>query len=305
MNTLRVEQKNSFNAVRTTSILGLSILACSFLSPSSSQSPESSQDPKPSHYGVFFEKDGELIELQEQEIYDIPVENQMSNVQTFSDSRPTFIVWRSNTNLDYLEFLKLNQYLGQSKQSISYNATPKDDGIIEITPKSSLDGGVYCLIQGDPLAVFLSGWCFQVGAINQNQTSPTVVINDTQAPTQLATTVAEPLSNSIDISSLAFSPQSPASLRSRDVVHVSFRYSTIESNGVRIWVQPMTNGDDSPNYMMHGSPIYPMGEGEASGWFTFENQTVIVDQIRIEMYSSDGTTFITEYYFDVNYSFSP
>lgn len=148
-----MKQNPLFNIVLAISVLSASILACSFTDTS----------PKPSHYGVFFEQNGELIELQEQEIFDIPVEKQMGNAQTISDSQPTIIIWRSNTNLDYLEFLKLNEFLGQSKNSVGYNATPKEDGIIEITPKSSLEDGVYCLIQGDPLAVFLSGWCFRIG----------------------------------------------------------------------------------------------------------------------------------------------
>lgn len=176
MNSWRLGQKQFFNILLSISILAISILACSFASPSSSQSPLPSQPQslQPSHYGVFFENDGELIELQEQEIsFDIPVENQMGNVQTISASQPTIIIWRSNTNLDYLDFLKLNQYLGQSKNSIRYNATPKEDRVIEITPVSPLDNGIYCLIQGDPLAVTLPGWCFRIGEASNNLPAPT------------------------------------------------------------------------------------------------------------------------------------
>jgi hypothetical protein len=170
MKASKVQQKHLFNVLLASSMLCISILACSIARP------ESSQNPKPTHYGVFYEKDGELIELQEQEIFDTPVEKQMGNIQTISDSQPSFIIWRSNTNLDYLEFLKLNQYLGESKQNVNYNAAPKDNGIIEIVPKSSLENGVYCLIQGDPLAATLSGWCFKLGSTAQIQPLPTSTI---------------------------------------------------------------------------------------------------------------------------------
>jgi hypothetical protein len=97
-----MKQKANFNVMMAICVLGASVLACL------------STSLKPSHYGVFFEQDGELIELREQEIFEIPVEQQMGNVQTINDSQPSIIIWRSNTNLDYLEFLKLNQYLGES-----------------------------------------------------------------------------------------------------------------------------------------------------------------------------------------------
>jgi hypothetical protein len=169
-----------FNIFLAVSIVGVSMLACL------------SANPKPPHYGVFFQQNGEWMELQEQEIFTIPVEREMSNSKAISDSQPSIVIWRTETNLDYLELYKLNQYLGQSDK-VRYDATPLDDGIITITPSSPLEDGIYCLIQGDPLAILLSGWCFRVedklGTIPTKQSElnndPISVESSTPQPTGL------------------------------------------------------------------------------------------------------------------------
>lgn len=175
----QIKRKTLVNILFAISILGAAILSCL----------STDTKPKPPHFGVFFEQNGGLIELQEREIFTIPVEGEIGNAQTISDSQPIIIIWRSNTNLDYLEFYKLNQFLGQSKNIVRFSATPEEDGVIKIIPVSPLENGIYCLIQGDPLAISLPGWCFQVetGRTNeipslQSESTESGILPDTATP---------------------------------------------------------------------------------------------------------------------------
>ena len=129
---------------------------------SSKSKPISSKNLTPSHYGVFVIENNKLMELSERELFSLPVESEMTDAEQISSSKPTIIMWRDNINFDYLSFQKLGQYLHQ-QTDVKYNVTPKDNGVFEITPNSSLKDGIYCLVQGDPLAVFLPGWCFRIG----------------------------------------------------------------------------------------------------------------------------------------------
>jgi flagellar basal body-associated protein FliL len=147
-------------------------------------------DVKPSHYGIFVKENGSLLELTERQIFSLPIEREIDNSQVLTTSQPTILVWRDNTNLDYFKFYKLGQYL-QQQTDVKYNATPKENGVVEIVPVSPLDDGAYCLVQGDPLAAFLSGWCFRIGTgISDLQpTEPPVALSPTessqpQIPTQ-------------------------------------------------------------------------------------------------------------------------
>src|SRR5690242_756629 len=61
-------------------------------------------------------------------------------------------------------------------------------------------------------------------------------------------------------------PQGPAVLHASDDVYVRVRYRA--DAPVRIWVRPYLHGAPAAA-MTGGSPVYPAGEGEAFGWFSF------------------------------------
>jgi hypothetical protein len=129
---------------------------------------------KPPYFGAFLMKNGGFVELTELEIFDITTIADQVNLEITVDSQPVIVLWRPDTDLNSLEFYAINDDINRS-EIIEYHATPKEDGIIEIRPSTSLSPGKYCLIQGDPLAVFLPGWCFKVDTMGfkQQSASPT------------------------------------------------------------------------------------------------------------------------------------
>ncbi len=115
----------------------------------------------PPHYGVYVKQSGDLIELEEQDLYGVPRIDQVDNVVVIQGPKPVIVYWRSNANLNYLQFYQLSQY--NSKQvEMKYNVAPKENGIVEITPSTSLKAGTYCFMQGDLISAFTPGWCFQI-----------------------------------------------------------------------------------------------------------------------------------------------
>jgi tetratricopeptide (TPR) repeat protein len=151
----------------------------------SKKTTSAGKNANPSHYGVFVRQNRTLVELQAREIFSIPVESEMENAQTINTSQPIIVIWQDNTNLEYLILYKLGQYISKQKE-IHYNATPGENGIIEISPTIALVNGVYCLVQGNPLAISLPAWCFQIGTIANNGSSPssstTIPIKGTPIP---------------------------------------------------------------------------------------------------------------------------
>ena len=130
---------------------------------------------KPTHYGVFIKQGSSLIELAEREIFDIPTADELNDIEEIADTQPHIIVWQQSINLDYLSLYALGKYIGQSQQ-IQYTATPKENGIFEISMKSQLNAGSYCIIQSDPLSITSSGWCFKIGS-KANQSLPSQDVN--------------------------------------------------------------------------------------------------------------------------------
>ena len=72
---------------------------------------------------------------------------------------------------------------------------------------------------------------------------------------------------------------------------------------MRIFARPFTSGALTPNYAAHPSPLYPVGTGSASGWFTISDGTVKVDQIRIQMWNADQTRLLFQTKIPVSYQF--
>jgi hypothetical protein len=105
------------------------------------------------------------------------------------------------------------------------------------------------------------------------------------------------------VRNISLAPDTPDVLAFNQNVELTFDYITRQQNGVRIWARPFTNGALTPNYAAHGSPIYPAGSGSGSGFFTITSRTVVVDQIRIQMWDADQTVLLFEAFLPVYYRF--
>lgn len=97
------------------------------------------------------------VEITEKELFDIPRPSELTDVPVASDSQPVFVLWKPDTRLDYLQFFSVDR-----QEELKFNSAPKEDGIIEIRPTAPLETGYYCYAQGDPMGMFLPGWCFKV-----------------------------------------------------------------------------------------------------------------------------------------------
>ncbi|RPI03006.1 MAG: T9SS C-terminal target domain-containing protein [Calditrichaeota bacterium] len=99
-------------------------------------------------------------------------------------------------------------------------------------------------------------------------------------------------------------PPSPVALLVGEQININFDYFTTSPGGVRIFVRPISNNSTSPGYGAHGSPLYPVGNGSGSGWFTINSGKIVVDQVRIQMYNADQSQLILEAFIPVVYHFS-
>ncbi|MCI0691920.1 T9SS type A sorting domain-containing protein [candidate division KSB1 bacterium] len=105
------------------------------------------------------------------------------------------------------------------------------------------------------------------------------------------------------VTNIQFSPSSPAFLTSNTNIDLTFQYSTTASGGARIFARPFTGGALSPNYAAHGSPIYPVGSGNGSGFFTITSGNLAVDQARFQMLNANQTQLLLEFLIPANYQF--
>jgi len=99
------------------------------------------------------------------------------------------------------------------------------------------------------------------------------------------------------LSNITFSPPSPAYLTLDHNAMASFDYATSEAGGVWIFFRPFTEGRLSAGYAAHGSPLYPVGSGPASGWFHFSAGSVLVDHVRFQMFNADQSQTLLEWLF--------
>jgi hypothetical protein len=102
--------------------------------------------------------------------------------------------------------------------------------------------------------------------------------------------------------SVEFSPAPPNILKFGENVSLTMRYTTNEAGGVYIWARPFSGGALAPNYAAHGSPLYPVGAGIASGYFTILG-TVLVNQIRVQMWNASQTRLLFSAKIPVSYPF--
>ncbi len=89
-----------------------------------------------------------------------------------------------------------------------------------------------------------------------------------------------------------------------DKVDITFDYDVIESEGVRIFIRPFTNGSLSPSYGASGSGIFK-NDGSNTVNFTISTgaDDVHVDQLRIKVVSPDQSKVILEKFVDVDFTF--
>jgi hypothetical protein len=105
------------------------------------------------------------------------------------------------------------------------------------------------------------------------------------------------------VNSIKLTPRTPNILMFGENVSLTFRYTTSQAGGVRIFARPLSGGVPTPNYSAHASPNYPVGSGAASGWFTISDGTVTVDQIRIQMWNNAQTKLLFQTKIPVSYQF--
>lgn len=107
-------------------------------------------------HGVYLKEGRGFVELAH--FRGGPNPGQTAGIPSTSSSRPTVVVWEPTIRLAYLQLYRVNpRWTGE------FTTTPSGE-TIEITPRTDLSPGVYCLMQGDPMrpGATLSHWCFQV-----------------------------------------------------------------------------------------------------------------------------------------------
>jgi hypothetical protein len=107
------------------------------------------------------------------------------------------------------------------------------------------------------------------------------------------------------VHNIFFSHSSPNVLALGQDLTFTFDYKTSHAAGVRIWLRPFTDGNLTPNYSGHGSPVHPAGVGSASGSFAVHAAAATVDQVRIEMWAEDGSALLFRAFLPVHYEFHP
>jgi hypothetical protein len=105
------------------------------------------------------------------------------------------------------------------------------------------------------------------------------------------------------ISNIQLTPSSPGTLPFNSHLDITFDYTTNQAGGVRIFPRPYTQGALSPNYAASPSPLYATGDGSATGYFTITSSDVTVDSIRFQMYNSDQSVLLLEYFVPINFHF--
>jgi hypothetical protein len=107
------------------------------------------------------------------------------------------------------------------------------------------------------------------------------------------------------ITNIKLTPSSPACLEFWEDVEVTFDYSTNDTSGVRIYLMPYTGGSETPNYNVRNPGNFPVGNGSGNGGFTITHDEVIVDQLRLSMYSYQYPgTLLFESFIPVEYHFA-
>jgi len=140
------------------------LLSCSLTNMFSKSNDIVSIGDTPPYYGYFYIDDGTYIELPEKEISGRVYDYQLEDIPIVNTSRPSILLWNPEVVFDYLTLLSVEE-----QEHLDFTTKPLGEDLYELMPSSSLLPGKYCFIQGNPLAVFLSSWCFSYGSpVSQN-----------------------------------------------------------------------------------------------------------------------------------------
>ena len=140
-------------------LLVIFVLLCNACSGAGSISSGNQQmideEKTPPFYGTFLKIQGSYVEIPVGNIIGGNFESKNEIPET-SDSQPIIFHWHPNVDLNNLLFGDLDGDI------IEVTVSPKEDGVLEIQPRSPLYPGTFCLVQGDPFDYFLDAWCFSV-----------------------------------------------------------------------------------------------------------------------------------------------
>lgn len=105
------------------------------------------------------------------------------------------------------------------------------------------------------------------------------------------------------VTQVTLQPATPNVMKTGQRVLLSFSYTTDRLAGVRIFARPMTGGVLTPYYAAHPSPLYPVGTGTGTGWFTISQGSQRVERIRLQVYTYNQSALLFETTIPVNYQY--
>lgn len=106
-------------------------------------------------------------------------------------------------------------------------------------------------------------------------------------------------SSTNSVTNIEFNPDTPNVFKYGQNVNLTFNYTTNEEGGVRIFARPFSGAGLSPNYAAHGSPLYSVGSGGATGSFNLTAGPSVVDKVRIQMWNANQTKLLFEAFLPV------
>jgi len=113
------------------------------------------QQSTPPYYGFFILEGREYIEIEEGEVLGEVWKSDIVDPPIAKDSQPVIVIWHPEAVFDYLQLLYVDE-----QYHIDYTIDSMGDDMYQVRPYDPLEPGYYCFIQGNPLAAFLSAWCF-------------------------------------------------------------------------------------------------------------------------------------------------
>jgi hypothetical protein len=102
------------------------------------------------------------------------------------------------------------------------------------------------------------------------------------------------------VTHIEFNPDTPNIFKYGQNVNLTFNYTTNNAAGVRIWARPFSGPGPSPSYAAHGSPIYLSGSGSGTGSFNLTAGPMVVDKVRIQMWTPDQSALLYEAFLPVH-----
>jgi hypothetical protein len=98
--------------------------------------------------------------------------------------------------------------------------------------------------------------------------------------------------------------RTPNVLKLKQKAKVSFSYKTNKAAGMRILVRPLTNGRPTAHAAAKVSPLYPVGTGTSSTWFTVTSGATTVTAVRVQMWNANRTKKLFQATVPVSYRFA-